>query len=152
MTSSSAPYQAPDQELVLAAIQQVWGAMLFATAEPWQSGQAPEFETGVQAQIELRGDWNGRLVLTCDSDVATQMAGAMLGLEPDEELPTLDVHDAMGEVLNVVGGSVKGALLGTWSLGLPGVAETSEAPSSDDSFVLSWGSAPVYVQILPNDD
>lgn len=152
MTSASAPDQAPDQELVLAAIQQVWGAMLFATAEPWESGQAPEFETGVQAQIELRGDWNGRLVLTCDSDVATQMAGAMLGADPDEDLPTVDVHDAVGEVLNVVGGSVKGALLGSWTLGLPGVSETSVAPSRDDSFVLSWGSAPVFVQILPDND
>jgi chemotaxis protein CheX len=146
MTISSAP----DQALVLAAIEQVWGSMLFATAEAWPSDRAADFETGVQAQIELRGDWNGRLVLTCDSDVATQIAGAMLGLGPDEELPELDIHDAVGEVLNVVGGSVKGALVGTWALGLPGVSETSGAPSRDESFVVSWGDAPVYVQILPD--
>lgn len=146
MTISSAP----DEALVLAAIEQVWGSMLFATAEAWPAERAAGFETGLQAQIELRGDWNGRLVLTCDSDVATQIAGAMLGLGPDEELPELDVHDAVGEVLNVVGGSVKGALLGTWALGLPGVTHTSEAPPRDESFVVSWGDAPVYVQILPD--
>jgi chemotaxis protein CheX len=145
MTISSAP----DEALVLAAIEQVWGSMLFASAEPWPTDRAVVFGSGVQAQIELRGDWNGRLVLTCDSDVATQIAGAMLGLGPDEELPELDVHDAVGEVLNVVGGSVKGALVGTWALGLPGVTETSEAPGRDESFVVSWGDAPVYVQILP---
>ncbi|WP_051551338.1 chemotaxis protein CheX [Nocardioides sp. URHA0020] len=146
MTISSAP----DQALVLAAIEQVWGSMLFASAEAWPAERAADFGSGVQAHIELRGDWNGRLVLTCDSDVATQIAGAMLGLGPDEELPELDVHDAVGEVLNVVGGSVKGALIGTWALGLPDVSETSEAPSRDDSFVVSWGDAPVYVQILPD--
>ena len=141
---------APDQALVLAAIEQVWGSMLFASAEPWPADRPAVFETGVQAQIELRGDWNGRLVLTCDRDVATQIAGAMLGLGPDEELPELDVHDAVGEVLNVVGGSVKGALTGNSALGLPGVTGTTEVPERDGSFVVSWGEAPVYVQIVPD--
>jgi len=141
---------APDPALVLAAIEQVWGSMLFATAEPWPSDRPATFESGVQAQIELRGDWNGRLVLTCDRDVAAQIAGAMLGMGPDEELPQPDVHDAVGEVLNVVGGSVKGALVGSWALGLPGVVETSEAPQREDCFVVSWGESPVYVQILPD--
>lgn len=142
--------RAPDQALVLAAIEQVWGSMLFASAEPWPAERPAEFETGVQAQIELRGDWTGRLVLTCDSVVASQIAGAMLGMGPEEELLEPDVHDAVGEVLNVVGGSVKGALIGTWALGLPGVSETTGAPSRDDSFVVSWGDAPVYVQIVPD--
>jgi chemotaxis protein CheX len=146
MTISSAP----DQALVLAAIEQVWGSMLFATAEPWPADRPAEFASGLQAHIELRGDWNGRLALTCDVEVATQIAGAMLGLGPEEELPELDIHDAVGEVLNVVGGSVKGALLGTWALGLPGVSLTTEVPSRDESFVVSWGDAPVYVQILPD--
>jgi hypothetical protein len=141
---------APDQALVLAAIEQVWGSMLFATATPWPSERAAEFDTGVQAQIELRGDWNGRLVLTCDSEVASQIAGAMLGLGPEEQLPAPDVHDAVGEVLNVVGGSVKGALAGSSALGLPGVAVTREVPSREESFVVSWGDAPVYVQIVPD--
>jgi hypothetical protein len=82
--------------------------------------------------------------------VATQIANAMLGLGPEDELDQPDVHDAVGEVLNVVGGSVKGALVGTWALGLPGVSETTGAPARDESFVVSWGDAPVYVQIVPD--
>ncbi len=141
---------APDQALVLAAIEQVWGSMLFATAEPWPADRPADFETGLQAQIELRGEWNGRLVLTCDSVVAQQIAGAMLGLGPEDELEHADVHDAVGEVLNVVGGSVKGALPGASALGLPGISEVSGVPARDASFVVSWGDAPVYVQILPD--
>ncbi|MFC7494283.1 MULTISPECIES: chemotaxis protein CheX [unclassified Nocardioides] len=146
MTISSAP----DEALVLAAIEQVWGSMLFASAQPWPADRPAEFDTGLQAQIELRGDWNGRLVLTCDSAVAGEIAGAMLGLGPEEELAEPDVHDAVGEVLNVVGGSVKGALPGASALGLPGVSEVTEVPSRGDSFVVSWGDAPVYVQIVPD--
>ncbi|MDF1602344.1 chemotaxis protein CheX [Nocardioides sp. YIM 152315] len=146
MTSASAP----DEALVLAAIEQVWGSMLYASAEPWPADRPAEFESGLQAQIELRGEWNGRLVLTCDSEVATQIAGAMLGVGPDEGLEQPDVHDAVGEVLNVVGGSVKGALPGTSALGLPGVSEVTAVPSRGESFVVSWGDAPVYVQIVPD--
>jgi CheY-specific phosphatase CheX len=141
---------APDEALVHAAIAQVWGSMLFSSAEPWPADVDPEFSTGLQAQIELRGDWNGRLVLTCDSGVAGQIAGAMLGADPDDRLPEDDVHDAVGEVLNVVGGSVKGALGGVMALGLPGVSETSSTPSSDDCFVVSWRGAPVFVQVVPD--
>lgn len=141
---------APDEALVLAAIEQVWGSMLFSTAEPWPSGVPVGFETGVQAQIELRGDWNGRLVLTCDRDVAAQIAGAMLGCGPEEVLPAIDVHDAVGEVLNVVGGSVKGALSSVQALGLPGVSECTAPPLPADCFVVAWRDAPVYVQVVPD--
>lgn len=143
-------FVAPDVALVHAAIEQVWGSMLFSSAEPWPAGVPPVFVTGLQAQIELRGDWNGRLVLTCDSGVAGQIAGAMLGAGPDEALPEDDVHDAVGEVLNVVGGSVKGALGGVMALGLPGVTATSATPTTDDGFVVSWHGAPVFVQVVPD--
>ena len=146
MTISSAP----DHALVLAAIEQVWGSMLFAAAEPWPEDRPADFVSGVQAQIELRGDWNGRLVLTCDSDVAAQIAGAMLGCSPEEVLPPEDVNDAVGEVLNVVGGSVKGALAGVSALGLPGVAACTEPPPPGECLVVAWREAPVYVQVVPD--
>ena len=103
-----------------------------------------------QAQIELRGDWNGRLVLTCDSDVAAQIAGAMLGSGPEEVLPPEDVNDAVGEVLNVVGGSVKGALSGVSALGLPGVSACTEPPPAEECLVVAWREGPVYVQVVPD--
>ncbi len=143
-------YSAPDQALVHAAIEQVWGSMLFEAADPWPSDVAAEFETGLQAHIEIRGGWNGRLVLTCDSDVAAQIAGALLGMGPDEVVDELDVHDAVGEVLNVVGGSVKGAIEGAMTLGLPGVRASASPPASEESLVVSWRGAPVYVQIVPD--
>ena len=146
MTDTSAP----DHELVRAAIEQVWGSMLFTSADTWPDDRPAEFHSGLQAQIELRGHWNGRLVLTCDSDVAAQIAGAMLGCGPEEVLPDEDVNDAVGEVLNVVGGSVKGALEGVSTLGLPGVTACSEPPAPGECFVVAWRDAPVYVQVVPD--
>jgi len=141
---------APDPALVHAAFEQVWGSMLFTAFEPWPADVAPELGPGVQAQIELRGDWNGRIVLTCDTEVATQIAGAMLGAPAEEVLPDDDVHDAVGEVLNVVGGSVKGALGGVMQLGLPGVSEATNPPSPESSIIISWHGAPVFVEVVPD--
>ncbi|GAA4375709.1 chemotaxis protein CheX [Nocardioides caricicola] len=141
---------APDPALVHAAFEQVWGSMLFTAFEPWPADAVPELGPGVQAQIELRGDWNGRIILTCDTEVATQIAGAMLGAPAEEVLPDDDVHDAVGEVLNVVGGSVKGALGGVMSLGLPGVTEATSPPSPDSSIIISWYGAPVFVEVVPD--
>jgi hypothetical protein len=142
---------APDQALVHAAFEQVWGSMLFTALEPWPEGVTPELGNGLQAQIELRGDWNGRIVLTCDTVVAHQMAGAMLGAPAEEILPEEDVSDAVGEVLNVVGGSVKGALGGAMALGLPGVTPSTSRPSADRSMVISWHGAPVFVEVVPDE-
>jgi hypothetical protein len=74
----------------------------------------------------------------------------MLGAPAEEILPDEDVNDAVGEVLNVVGGSVKGALGGAMSLGLPGVT-TSTTPPSADCIVISWHGAPVFVEVVPDE-
>lgn len=142
---------APDQALVHAAFEQVWGSMLYTAIEPWPEGVVPEFADGVQAQIELRGDWNGRIVLTCDTEVAAQIAGAMLGAPAEEIIPDEDVNDAVGEVLNVVGGSVKGALGGAMALGLPGVTTSTTPPSADRCIIISWHGAPVFVEVVPDE-
>ncbi|WP_121258185.1 chemotaxis protein CheX [Nocardioides ferulae] len=141
--------ETPDQALVRAAMEQVWESMLYAVAEPWAPGDHPDFRNGLQAQIALTGEWNGELRLTLDGTVAAEIAGAMLGADEDEELPELDVHDAVGEVLNVVGGSVKGALGGATALGLPGVTPVTVAPDHDDCVVVAWRGSPVYVQVVP---
>ena len=138
---------APDDELVRAAVDLVWSSMLFATVEPWPVGLDAALPDGVRASIELRGDWNGRLALTCSADVAGEIAGAMVGTAADD-LSVEDVHDALGEVVNVVGGTVKGALGGELALGLPDVRPCAGDPVTDGGFVLGWQGAPILVQVL----
>ncbi len=137
----------PDTDLVQAALEQVWESMLYAVAEPVAVG-ADRPRDGLRATITVSGAWNGELRLFCDNAAAAQMAATMLGAPADEELPELDVHDAVGEILNVVGGSVKGALLGESKLGLPQVEPTAELPDPADCVAVSWRGAPVYVQIV----
>lgn len=137
----------PDSTLVQAALEQVWESMLYAVAEPVAADAATTAQ-GVQATITVTGAWNGELRLSCDREAAGQMAATMLGAPAGEELPDLDVHDAVGEILNVVGGSVKGALEGESRLGLPQVRPVDALPDPADCVAVSWRGAPVYVQIV----
>ncbi|GAA1133496.1 chemotaxis protein CheX [Nocardioides aquiterrae] len=142
---------APDEGLVRAAVDLVWSTMLFATVEPWPSGLDAALADGVRATIELQGDWNGRLALTCPAGLAGEIAGAMIGTAA-ADLSAEDVHDALGEVVNVVGGTVKGALGGELALGLPDVrpcaADEATDEATDGGFVLGWNGAPIHVQVL----
>ena len=138
---------APDSGLVQAALEQVWESMLYAVAEPLPAGSDP-LAGALEASITVSGAWDGELRLFCDGDAARQMAATMLGAPHDEELPELDVHDAVGEILNVVGGSVKGALEGESRLGLPQVRPADRLPDPAACVAVSWRGAPVYVQIV----
>ena len=144
--------QLVDEDVVRFIIDQVWESLLRAEALPW-FGEEPG-EGGVRAQITLTGEWNGVVRLSCDPGTAERIAATMLSVEDDERLATEDVHDAVGEVVNVVGGNVKGALGGATSLGLPQVTAQADADPVPDGAVpasrcvVSWEGAPVVVEIF----
>jgi chemotaxis protein CheX len=138
-----------DHDLVLTVVDQVWDTLLQAPALPWL-GDEPTDPDGLHAQVALTGDWNGLVRLTCDAATAERIAGRMLRLTDGEELLPEDVHDAVGEVVNVVGGNVKGALGGDTSLGLPQVqpGPLTASPATATRCVLDWEGSPVVVEVL----
>jgi CheY-specific phosphatase CheX len=109
----------------------------------------PEADDALAAEVTLRGDWNGSVRLVCDPATADRLARTMLAVNSQTTLPDRDVHDALGEVVNIVGGNVKGALGGQTSLGLPVVA-----PHSADGRVpvsrraVEWLGSPVVVEVF----
>lgn len=135
-------------ELMREIIDMVWASLLQAEAVPW-FGPEPADSTAVRAQVTLTGDWNGAVRVSCAGETAERIAGSMLSLTPGEHLPREDVYDAIGEVVNVVGGNVKGALGGETSLGLPtivdGPSDTDFNPSS--RHLVDWHGAPVVVEV-----
>jgi chemotaxis protein CheX len=136
-------------ELMREIIDMVWESLLQAEAVPW-FGPEPVEATAVRAQVTLSGDWNGAIRLSCDGETAERIAGSMLSLTAGAHLPREDVYDAIGEVVNVVGGNVKGALGGTTSLGLPtildGPPDAAFNPSS--RHLVDWHGAPVVVEVV----
>ena len=74
------------------------------------------------ACVQIAGDWPGAVTVSCPTQLAKEFAGAMFGCDGND-LDLEDVMDALGELTNMTGGSVKGLVPGDNELGIPTVAE-----------------------------
>jgi chemotaxis protein CheX len=70
--------------------------------------------------IQITGAWRGALTATCGQTLGRNIAAAMLGMSVDE-VSDDDVNDALGEVVNMLGGNVKALLPPPCQLSLPSV-------------------------------
>jgi len=79
----------------------------------------------VTASVQLAGFWNGVLLLQCHLATACEYASVMQGVERPRAV-TDDVKDAIGELINMVAGNLKGTLEGSTRLSLPVVVEGAD--------------------------
>lgn len=158
MSASPVAPERVDDEVVRSIVDQVWESLLGSPAVDW-SGPPDRLRsatTVLTAEITLTGDWTGMVRLTCGPATARSLAATMLGAGPGEVLLDEDVEDAVGEVVNVVGGNVKGTLRGSTSLGLPRVAGgaghgVGPHPGTT-GLLLTWEGEPVLVEVVPDPD
>jgi len=135
-----------DDQVVRAIVDQVWESLLAALAVPCSGpyDEVADPATALTAEVTLTGDWNGVVRLRCDHATARSLARAMLAIDLDADLFAADVEDAVGEVVNVVGGNVKGTLAGTTALGLPRVGEADLVPATGPAArcLVDWRGRP----------
>lgn len=84
-----------------------------------------DVSAALTGMVTISGDTDAVVVVRCDQSLASDIAAGMFAM-PAEELEPSDVIDALGEVTNMSGGSVKALFDGTCRLGLPIV--TTGAP------------------------
>jgi chemotaxis protein CheX len=75
----------------------------------------------VVATVAISGAWDGRVLLSFSEIASQRAAAALLGIGVDE-LSQGDVADAVGELANIIGGSVKSLMPQPTVLSLPAVA------------------------------
>ena len=75
--------------------------------------------------IQITGAWRGALTATCGQVLGRSIAAAMLGMGIDE-VSDDDVNDALGEIVNMLGGNVKALLPPPCQLSLPSVTSGSQ--------------------------
>ena len=111
----------PDQ--VLSIAQDVWESFLQLTLLPHPEGDQAAGITGpmLTGCVSISGAWGGSVFLQCSLDQARTAAEAMFGAEPGD-LSDDEVSDALGELINMVGGNIKSLLPAPSSLSLPSVA------------------------------
>lgn len=96
-----------------------------APPERGPHGGLPTAEPTMSSWVLITGAWEGAVVLRCTRSWAARVAGAMFdATDPSAE----DTADALGEIVNMVGGNVKALLPGPSRLSLPMVAEGAGGP------------------------
>lgn len=99
------------------------------------------------SSISISGPWNATLLLYCDRTVAIASTASVLGMDP-AEVEQADMRDIMGELANIIGGNLKGAVSDdntSWKLSLPVVSDGMQTvPGSkltiEQAFIGPWGT------------
>ena len=102
----------------------VWESILQLPIEPAETA-LPSGTRTFSASVQITGVWTGTVLLSCGAAMAAQAAGIMLNVEP-ADAALADIQDAMGELVNMIGGNIKALLPETCRLSLPTVVEGSD--------------------------
>lgn len=113
---------------------------------------SPFDATGVwSSSVTVSGGWHGVVTVELDEAVAQQLSARMLAIPDGEPVSDGDIADAVGELVNMVGGNVKSLMPGPSVLSLPAVAAGRAAFASDVTEVcrldLAWRGGPVRICI-----
>ncbi len=92
---------------LLDGAKEVFETMIFMDLEESSEPDHNIESESLLSSITFKGDIEGCLSICCNMSCANVIAANMLGLDDDEEVGNGDVCDAMGEVANMVLGSVK---------------------------------------------
>lgn len=101
--------------------QGIWESILGLELKVVEAGEGPDPDGGlVMGTIRITGRWEGLVILTCAERVAHRATSIMFDLGPGE---AEDEHlqDAVGELTNLLGGTLKCLMPGASGLSLPTV-------------------------------
>jgi chemotaxis protein CheX len=75
-------------------------------------------EPPLTASVDITGDWQGTVMITCQEALVRRFSGILFGLDP-VKLELKDLEDSLAELVNIAGGNLKSCLGATCRLSLP---------------------------------
>lgn len=100
----------------------VWTSFLSMNLRELESDSSEEGDWhSASATVHISGSWNGSVILSCSSTLARRAAAAMFEIGVDD-LDDGEVADALGELVNIIGGNLKCLLPEPSQLSLPTVS------------------------------
>jgi chemotaxis protein CheX len=102
-------------ETVLEAAKEVFETMIFMEIETCPESPLPAGTDLLMGSITFKGELEGCMVISLSWPCARIIARNMLALEPEAPVSDGEVCDAIGEVANMVMGSIKSRLQDTYS-------------------------------------
>ena len=128
--ASSAQALVPDEDLLPtsadleAMLLETWESYLSGqdTPIPWPAAPGDDDQVDWSASVCFEGPWRGLVALEMQQATAEAATRELLAFDADEPVEDEDVADAVGELVNILGGAVKSMVAATSSLTLPVVA------------------------------
>jgi chemotaxis protein CheX len=102
-------------------VSTVWESLFGEPTVP--TAAVPVAEEALLARVGIHGGWTGSVVVSCGPEVASGLTRELLALPAGSVPNRAEVHDALGEIANIVAGNVKSLLPSHAELGLPEVAD-----------------------------
>jgi len=94
-------------EILLGSAKEVFETMIFMDVEECSDSDQKVEGDSILGSITFKGDINGCLVICCNQTCAKIIAANMLGMDAEDTINKEDIYDAIGEVANMVMGSLK---------------------------------------------
>ncbi len=102
-----------------ATVRDTWTAVCGLPIEPLDDPIAhAERQRFLSAMIQISGDWVGAVVMDVEPGLARNISATLLGIESNVVVKH-HMSDALGELVNIVGGSLKADLPPDTALSLP---------------------------------
>ncbi len=144
--------------LITNATYQVFKTMLSMEIEPYETPPPapPPTENRIVGAVGFAGDVVGNVSIQVSEVFSHIITAAMLGIEPDEDLETDEVSDAIGELSSMISGNVKSRLSDfgfPCDLSFPSVTTGSDFKiehmnwEREDSFSFRYGEHNAHVDI-----
>lgn len=153
----------PTPEDLQALLEQVWES--FVDAQPLLPA-APAAAAAWSTAVSVDGAWRGTITLYLSDSGARAIAARMLCSAPvgrlasdDLAVPELaddDLHDAIGELANILGGNLKSLMPEPSQLSLPHVEANPALPHASSAETsrrldLTWQGEPVTAHVQLTD-
>jgi chemotaxis protein CheX len=135
-------------------VDEIWSSLL--APPPVDADLSAYVGEAMAGYVKISGGWDGHVVVETSRDGAVAIASTLFDA-PEHDLGPADLDDAVGELANIVGGSVKSCVEGHSTLSLPWVVTSEETvrPSGCTLTVMQvWlDSHPLIVRVesVPGD-
>jgi chemotaxis protein CheX len=122
-----------EREDLKSLVDEIWSSLL--VPPPVDAELATYAGDAVSGYVKISGGWYGHVVVETSRDGALAIASTLFDA-PVDELGPADLDDAVGELANIVGGSVKSCVPGHSTLSLPWVV-AADSPAPIDQAILA---------------
>ena len=116
-------------EILIDSAREVFETMIFMSVEETFDDDLISDEESIAASIMFKGEINGGMAINCSNQSAKEITANMLAIESGEEIPEADITDAMGELANLVMGSIKTRIFSEYcdiQVSIPSIISSSQ--------------------------